>query len=106
MSCNRSVHIPGKIGIDGCSRVSRQHRDALGDLTPDGFGGTNYRDWLGVSFDDDLRASLHSLQDGPDILDQISLADVQHARSHTKLMIALPRVVGVRRVGCDSALGR
>jgi len=83
MSRDGGIHIPGKVGIDGRRRVSRQHGDTLGDLPPDRLGGTDYRDRLGVSLDDDLSASLHALQHGPDILGQIRLADVQHARPHT-----------------------
>lgn len=82
MSRDGRVDILGKVGIDGRRRVSRQHGDTLGDLAANGRGGTDYRDRLGVSLNDDLGASLHSLQDGPDVPDQISFTDVQDARSH------------------------
>ncbi len=71
------LDIHREVGIDGRRGIGGEKSDALGNLAAYGFRCADDCNWLRVTLDDHLSASLHPLYDGPYILGQVGLADMQ-----------------------------
>jgi hypothetical protein len=83
MGRDSRFNIPREVGIDGRRGIGGEKSDALGNLAAHGFRCVDDGNWLRVTLDDHLSATLHSLHDRPYIFGQVSLTDVQYLRLHT-----------------------
>lgn len=77
MGSDRRFNILCKVGIDSRSGIGGHQGDALGDFAAQGFGWPDDSYRLCVALDDDFGSGLNPLQDRPDILNQVTFANVQ-----------------------------